>query len=424
MRDIVITLIVFGSLPYILSKPYIGVLVWSWLGYMNPHRLAWGFAYDMPFAQIVAIVLFISLAFNREAKRIPVTGLTVLWGLFLGWMCLSTLQAVYPDGAQTMLVKVFKIQLIIWITMMVMVNRQRIELLLWVIVGSIGYFSIKGGVFTLVTGGSFRVWGPTGSYIEGNNELALAALMVLPLMWYLRSVNTNKWVRLGLLGSIILSAVSAFGSQSRGALLAGLSMAFFLWLKGVSGGRKIIAGIAIAGSIALLVAFMPNSWHERMGTIQTYEEDESAMGRINAWWFAYNVANDRFLGAGFEPWSFEMFSIYMPSSKSAHAAHSIYFSVLGEHGWGGLLLFLLILWVAWRTASGIIREVKGNSDMEWLAQLARMLQVSLVAYCTGGAFLSLAYYDLPWHIISLLVIGKVIAQKSKLDFNQSFVKSR
>jgi len=423
MRDIVITLIVFGSLPYILSKPYIGVLVWSWLGYMNPHRLAWGFAYDMPFAQIVAIVLFISLAFNRETKRIPVTGLTVLWGLFLGWMCLSTLYAVYPDGAQTMLVKVFKIQLIIWITMMVMVNRQRIELLLWVIVGSIGYFSIKGGVFTLATGGAFRVWGPTGSYVEGNNELALATLMVLPLMWYLRSVNTNKWVRLGLLGAIILSAVSAFGSHSRGALLAGLSMAFFLWLKGVSGMRKIVAGIAIVGSIALLMAFMPDSWHERMGTIQTYEEDASAMGRIHSWLFAYNVANDRFLGAGFEPWSFEMFAIYRPESPSAHAAHSIYFSVLGEHGWGGLILFLLILWVAWRTASGIIREVKGNSDMEWLAQLARMLQVSLVAYCTGGAFLSLSYYDLPWHIISLLVIGKVIAQKSKPDFNQSFVKS-
>ncbi len=60
MRDVIITTMVFATLPYIFRNPWYGVLAWSWLSYMNPHRLAWGFAYDMPFAQIVAIVLLIS----------------------------------------------------------------------------------------------------------------------------------------------------------------------------------------------------------------------------------------------------------------------------------------------------------------------------------------------------------------------------
>ncbi|HCX34147.1 MAG TPA: putative O-glycosylation ligase, exosortase A system-associated, partial [Rhodocyclaceae bacterium] len=53
MRDIAVTLAVFGSLPFILRRPWIGILVWTWLGFMNPHRLAWGFSTTLPFAMIV-----------------------------------------------------------------------------------------------------------------------------------------------------------------------------------------------------------------------------------------------------------------------------------------------------------------------------------------------------------------------------------
>lgn len=68
MRDIILTLIVFGSLPFILRNAYIGVLVWSWLSYMNPHRFTWGFAYNFPFAQIVALVLLVAVLFSKEKK--------------------------------------------------------------------------------------------------------------------------------------------------------------------------------------------------------------------------------------------------------------------------------------------------------------------------------------------------------------------
>ena len=113
-----------------------------------------------------------------------------------------------------------------------------------------------------------------------------------------------------------------------------------------------------------------------------------------------------------------MYEIYNPGSRSSLAAHSIYFSVLGEHGWMGLFLFLLILFIAWQTASWIIRQAKGNAELEWLIHLSRMLQVSLVAYCVGGAFLSLSYYDLPWHLISLLVLGKAIVQRHKFELDE------
>ena len=86
MRDIVITLIVFGSVPMIVMRPYIGVYMWSWLGYMNPHRLTWGFAYNMPFSAIVAAFLFVGLVMSKESKKIPWTPVTITLLIFIAWI--------------------------------------------------------------------------------------------------------------------------------------------------------------------------------------------------------------------------------------------------------------------------------------------------------------------------------------------------
>ena len=99
MRDILIALIVFGSIPFILIRPYLGLLMWSWLGYMNPYRLAFGFAYDFPWVEIIAIVTLIALIFSKESKKIPVSTISVLLFLFLAWTGVTSFFAVDPVSA-------------------------------------------------------------------------------------------------------------------------------------------------------------------------------------------------------------------------------------------------------------------------------------------------------------------------------------
>ncbi|AKH19709.1 putative O-glycosylation ligase, exosortase A system-associated [Sedimenticola thiotaurini] len=417
MRDIVITLLVFGSLPFILRNAYIGVLVWSWLSYMNPHRFGWGFAYNFPFAQIVALVLLISVLFSKEKKSIPITGLTVFWILFLLWMGVTSLFAFYPDDALAQLIKVLKIQLIIFFTLMLIHTKEQVMALLWVIVGSIGIFGVKGGIFTILTGGAFRVWGPPGSFIEDNNELAVALLMLLPLIYYLKVQATNVWLRRGLLIAFLLCVLSVFASYSRGAFLTIGVMSLYLILK-TKNKVIILAMVAIGG--VLVLSFLPNQWHERIDTIQNYQEDASAMGRLNAWTYSVNVANDRLTGGGFNSWSIPTFQIYAPNPNDVHAAHSIYFGVLGDHGWIGLLLFVTILLLAWRTGVWILKNTRGIEELKWAYDFAYYFKISMVAYCFGGAFLSLAYFDFPWHLFAIILIVKKIteAQLDKLKQEQ------
>jgi probable O-glycosylation ligase (exosortase A-associated) len=167
---------------------------------------------------------------------------------------------------------------------------------------------------------------------------------------------------------------------------------------------------ALAVPPALLM--MPETWWERMGTIQNYEEDRSAMGRINAWRFATNLALERPTGGGFETFRAQWFRLYAPIPGDVHDAHSIWFEVLGEHGFVGLGLFLALGFMTWRRAGGIVRLARDRPDLAWASDLARMIQVSLVAYASAGSFLGLAYFDLYYHLIAVTVIVAALVKKA------------
>ena len=118
MRDILLTAIFFGVLPFAISRPYIGIYIWCWLGFMNPHRLTYGFAYDFPFAQIIAIVIFGSMLKLRVPVRVPWTRETVLLLIFVLWMLFTTFFAMNTDGAWNQWDKVWKIQLMLFVMLM------------------------------------------------------------------------------------------------------------------------------------------------------------------------------------------------------------------------------------------------------------------------------------------------------------------
>lgn len=428
MRDLLVAGIVFGGLAFTLSNPHIGVLLWSWIGYMNPHRLGWGFAYNFPFALLIALVTLASLLISRKKLEFfwhPAVG----WLIFLNiWFVVTTVFSLQPDASWTQWEKVVKIQLFIFITLWVMNDRKKIDSLIWVIAGSIGFYGFKGGIFTLISGGENHVLGPEGSFIAGNTEIGLALVMVLPLIWYLYLHAQTNWIRSGLLLSVPLTAIAILGTQSRGAFLAIAAIGFFLWLKSR---KKLVPLLGILLLIPFMFMFMPQSWHDRMNTIQDYEQDASAMGRINAWIFATKMANARpLVGGGFESFTEKNYEYYTPGlidrSGRIHYpdVHSIYFEMLGEQGYVGLGIFLILGWIAWRTASKIMKLTKNIEEQKWAYDLASMIQVSYVGYAVGGAFLGLSYFDLPYHFLAILVLVSRIVERSLATNPQTKIITR
>ncbi|BCG64813.1 MAG: putative inorganic carbon (hco3(-)) transporter [Methyloprofundus sp.] len=415
MRDIFVTLVVFGTLPFVLKRPQIGILLWGWLAYMNPHKLSWGFAHDFPFSQLTAIAIIAALFVSKEARKIPWSAELTILVIFIAWMFLSTVNSMFPALAWVQWDKVWKIQLITFITIMVMQDKWRVQAMIWVIALSLGFYGFKGGIFTLMTGGAYAVYGPSGTFIYGNNEIGLALIMTIPLIRYLQLTTENAMLRRGLLLTMWLCVIAVIGTQSRGALVGVSFMGLFLVLKSRNRLPMILFMLVL---LPMIYSFMPESWHLRMGTIETYEQDGSAMGRINAWWMAFNLAKVNILGGGFECFQTSTFFLYAPIAHNVHDAHSVYFEVLGEHGFFGLTLFLLLGFVSLRSCGKIIKEAKKSDETKWMSDLAAMIQVSLLGYAASGAFLGLAYFDLYYHLIAIVVICKgLLIQHEKNNLN-------
>ena len=401
MRDLFLILSLGWLLFKALRHPWIGIMGWTWVSIMNPHQLSWKLS-GLPVALAMAGATFVGILATRDQRNYFITRETGTLMLFMLWMCITLPFSFNFDPSFELWSRVMKIDFMILVAMVVLHSRKHITALVWVLVGSLGFFGVKGGLFTLLTGGSYRVWGPQGSYIEGNNEVALALVMVIPLMRFLQLNVTNKWLQRALMASMVLCAAAALGSQSRGALLAIGAMAVVMWWRGPNKAQGALIFLVLG---VALVAFMPDSWTGRMSTIQSYDKDASANGRINAWWMAFNLAKHNIFGGGFMVSTGALFAKYAPDPLDVHAAHSIYFMVLGEHGFIGLFIFLLLWFFVWSSAGRMRSQGLAQPETKWVSDLGAMCQVSLVGYAVGGAFLSLSYYDLPYNLLILVVLG-------------------
>ena len=401
MKDMLILAIVVVLALSALRRPWVGLIGWTVISLASPHAHFGFAAASWPIAMGVGGCTLVGMLMTRDRQN-PLAGAPTWWLLaFTLWISMALPNSIFFEESLPLWMRSMKIFLMTFVALTLLTDRPKLDAFIWANVASIGFYGVKGGIFTIATGGSYRVWGP-GGFIEGNNEVALAVICAMPLVRYLQTQMTNRKISLAMTLAIGLCAITALGTYSRGALLGLAAMGAFFWIKGrnkVTWGFLMVA-VGLAG-----VSLMPKEWFARMDTIQTYGEDSSAMGRINAWWTAFHVAQDHFFGGGFMIWEKSVFARYAPIPEDVHAAHSIYFQVMGEQGFIGLFLFLCIGVSTWWTARRLIQAGKTDPAQRWAADLGAMIQVSMIGYGVTGAFLSLAYYDLPYNVMVIAVVA-------------------
>lgn len=409
MRDVFILLIVFSTIPMIFLRPHVGILAWCWISYMNPHRFSWGFAYEFPVAMVIGVATLAAWIFSKEPKKLELNWVSGLLLAFVFWISFANLFAMVPDLAFEKWNQSIKILLMTFVTMVLMRDRERLHAFVWVIVTSLAFFGMKGGLFTIAKGAAYKVWGPPGSFIADNNALAMALVMVLPLMRYLQMHTESGLVRIGLYGAMALTVFSIVGSQSRGAFLGAVIMLLFLVVRSR---QRVLISLLVAAFLGAGALFVPQHWIDRMKTIETYEQDGSALSRLEVWRFALRVASDHpIVGGGFRvSYDDGIYLRYVPEARKGRGRnyHSVYFEILGELGYVGLAIYLMLFAAAWRSGSRAISLTKNRPDLAWANDLARMTQVSLVGFATAGAFQNLAYFDFYFALIAILYLVKRI----------------
>jgi probable O-glycosylation ligase (exosortase A-associated) len=287
-------------------------------------------------------------------------------------------------------------------------DTYKLKLLLYVIALSIGFYGLKGGIWALATGGGNQVLGPPETFISGNTEIGLALNMVIPIVLLLSRFEERRWLRNGLRAVFFFSIIAVIFTYSRGAVLG---LGVMLTLTFVKSRAKFIV-LPLAIVLALFgKAIVPEQWLTRMGTIQTYEEDRSANMRLNSWYVAYQLALDNpFIGAGFRPFSPGIYLRYSPEERwnDQQDAHSIYFQVLAEHGFTGLGLYLALIASTLISLRRIARQARRVPELAFHFFAAQMIEVGLIGFLFSGAFLSMSYFDLFFHLVAITAILKVL----------------
>jgi probable O-glycosylation ligase (exosortase A-associated) len=150
MRDVLILVVLAVCAAVALVHPWIGIMGWTVVSIMNPHRYSWA-ASDLPVAAAIVVATLLGMVLTRDRVRFFVSPVLVVLVLFAAWMCITLPASIYPALSYPMWKQVMKIDFMILVAAMVLTTRKHIVALAWVLACSIGIYGVKGGIFTIAS---------------------------------------------------------------------------------------------------------------------------------------------------------------------------------------------------------------------------------------------------------------------------------
>ena len=397
MRDLVVFIFLMACVVAAIKKPWWGVLSLAVFSYLNPHAYAWGPVRSLPVYYILFLVVVFSTLKTSDKQPIPkdwrISAFLMLWVYFV----FTTMQSPIFDIALDKFWFICKIFIPFYFTWVLINTREKLYYLISTIGASIGIVAVKGGIFAILTGFSHRVYGPPNTQFEDNNLFAVAMLMAVPLILVWEKEIQKGWLKKAILLSIPVIYAASLSSWSRGALLTMIALTFTLISN--SKHKYFMIPLVVLGTF-FVIPFLPEEWFGRMHTIETYEEDESAMSRLLTWADGWDyVLSHPFTGAGFDGWV----------HVTMRDWHSSYVEMLAEHGFIAFGLWISMLVGTLINLTNLAKKAKGIDGLEWICSYSLMVRTSIVCYMVGTAFLGLAYWDLIYHLIFIGVLIKHLA---------------
>ncbi|WP_260598542.1 putative O-glycosylation ligase, exosortase A system-associated [Sphingomonas endolithica] len=420
MRDLVFVAFLCVFFAFGFRRPFIFALVYVYIDIVSPQRLTYFLLNAVPIS-LIAVGLTVAawaLVDKKTDSRFAPRQLLIL--LLLLYCFVTTKSADFPIEAVAKWEWVWKALAFAAFLPLMLRTRLRIEALLLIMILAASSIIIVGGIKTVASGGGgygqldLMVTNNSGLY-EGSTISTVAIAIIPIILWFTKygTVFPPDWKVKGFCYCLIFACLLIpVGTSTRTGLLC-IGLLAVLMLRDTQ--RKVLY-LGILGLLGLVaVPFLPSTFTDRMSTIKTYKADESASTRLAVWKWTWEYAKDHPLGGGFEMYrqnkiryDTETVEKVEGTTKidrkltvdQARAFHSAYFEMLGEQGFPGLALWLVI------NITGLFRmEVirrryrKPEVGQEWIAPLAGALQMAHLCYLLGAAFIAIAFQPFVYMLI-------------------------
>lgn len=438
MRDLVF--IAFLGAMFLLGskRPFILILTYAYIDIVSPQRLTYFLLNSIPISLIAfvgAVGAWIMFDNKQDMRLSWRQGLLLVMLVYCG---LTTLNADFPIDAARKWDWVWKALVFAIFLPLTLRTRLRIEALSLVMVLSASSIIINGGMKTALSGGGYGVLNLMG--VENNSGLyegsiiSTVAICVIPMILFLAKHGTifpPDWrVKAFAYALCLACLLIPVGTEARTGLIciAVLGGLMFVQMK-----RKLMAGLLGAAALVCALPFLPSSFTSRMDTISNYQGDESASTRLAVWMWTIDYVKTHPFGGGFDAYrgnSFHYQTVQKTVEPSGNirietinvvdkqrAYHSSYFEMLGEQGYPGFLLWLVINFGTMIQTERVRRRFRRNSDPDkaWIAPYALAMSQGHLIYMIGSFFVGIAFQPFVFMLIALQIGLATYARRLEAD---------
>ena len=424
MLDLVFLAFIFYILLLGLRRPFLWVLLYVYIDIIAPQRIGYTIITEIPLSLVAFAAAFGGWLFldRKEGARFSLRQWLILALLLYCWW--TTGNADFPESAATKWDWVWKALLFALFLPLTLTTRARIEALALVLVLSIGTIVIGTGMKTVLGGGGYenlKFFVNDNSGIYESSTLATVAIALIPLIaWFTRfgTIFRPHWMVTTFAALLIFACLMVpIGTEARTGLVC-IAVLAVLLMRYVKRRVLFLMGGAALGLAAL--PFLPQSYYERMATITQPGGDESASTRMAVWKWTIDYAAQNPTGGGFDAYRGNSFTYEMPVREQsgtttsieyrevtdeARAFHSAIFELLGEQGYPGLAIWLLLQGLGVWQMERVRRRFMGMEaeDEAWIAPMATALQLASLVYVTGALFQGIAYQPVMLMIVGLQI---------------------
>ncbi|MCP4992048.1 MAG: putative O-glycosylation ligase, exosortase A system-associated [Colwellia sp.] len=410
----IIILCVFTFLG--LKRPYIAYCCVIFVDILRPQNLSFSILANKPLSLIVTLVFFISLIMNHKKCSLPTyKANSILILLFMVWITITTYFAEfqflawykYDYSIKTMFFAIF--------APFVINSKVKFQLFLMTIVTASSYYFIIGGMTTVFEptfyGEPLIKTNAGDTLMTESSTLSMTAAMLIPVLYYLykHSIFTakTKLFKPLLMLLVFAALMTIIGTHARTGIVGLVILCFLVTLITK---YKIRILTLFACIVLTIQMFATDAWLERISGITTSNKESSAAGRIVVWkWTLDYVKYRPIFGGGFMSYKANAGVLHLYGdadvevdyrANSGKAFHNIYFEVLGEHGYPGLIIFTSIIFLSLK----LNRKVSKTSTEPWIKDAAIANNICLLIYCGCGMFIGIAFS--PWlYLFSGLAVG-------------------
>ncbi|MGZ6162189.1 MAG: O-antigen ligase family protein [Myxococcaceae bacterium] len=349
----------------------------EWIPATVPLRLALSLSFG-------ALGLLLLEHIGRREPLVWDDGRGLALGAFLVWAAASHLWSVAPAATDTWVRLMVKVVLAWFLVVNLATTPRRLAILcLCLVAGSI--VTSVGGILRYLSGeelsqGFRTLW--LGAYGDPNYLAEYLAMTVPMAAAFIARRGTRASVRLLCATALILGVTCIVLTFSRGGFL-GVVFGGLVWAmrERAQRAKALVLSAALAIGVAI---FAPATYWERNDTLEEFEQDQSALGRVYAWHVASAANLDRPLrgvggGAFREAWP-----LYAPPDVRGEplVAHNIFLDTLGELGWVGFFLFLTFA----GSATGAVFRAGSDPEIGWLARgIGASVAGFLLCNCFSGS---------------------------------------